>query len=387
MQPNKNNKTRILLGLEAADGGALKHVIYLANYLNKNLFDVTVILSPRSDNTYDILKSMTDIGVRLVFIPMIRNVNPLKDFISFVRIFSFLNKNTFDIVHAHSSKAGALFRVAAWFKKVPLTIYTPHCFYFQTKKGLGRTYYILIEKMLGKITDYIVVSELEKNYGLKYGIADGNKMLNINNAVKFNEYQHHDSCFVKKKFGLDENCIVVGSVGRLVEQKDWATYLYAAKRLLSSFPKVIFLIVGDGELYDGLKELTASLEIADNVRIMGYSANISEIYSIIDIYVSTSLWEGLPYVFLEAMWYKKPIIATQSGDVGNVIKDGLNGYLIPQKDHIHLSDKIQELILNKAMCVQFGEEGYKIVSRNFSFEEFIDKHEKLYLSHHQSSEI
>jgi hypothetical protein len=125
-------KCRLLYGLEASDGGSLKHLVYLIYNLDKNLFDITVILSDRRSNRiYGVIEKLKKAGVKVIVVPMERRISLFRDTVSFITIYRHIAGNRYDIVHAHSSKAGALFGLAAWLNRVPCIIYTPHCFYSQ----------------------------------------------------------------------------------------------------------------------------------------------------------------------------------------------------------------------------------------------------------------
>ncbi|GGB24191.1 glycosyltransferase family 4 protein [Puia dinghuensis] len=374
-------KIHILYGLEAADSGALKHLTYLATNLDQTIFEITVILSTRrsTEYAYRHIMQMRRSKIRVIVIPMERNIHFGKDIVSFWAIFSHLVQNQYDIVHAHSSKAGVLFRVAAWMARVPAIFYTPHCFYFQGKSGIKRAVYSAIERWMGAITDHIVVSNNERDAAMNYNIAGSEKLLNINNAIDFEEYK---SCrrkeILKRAMGLQENALVVGAVGRLVEQKDWLTYIYAAKDTIARFPEAVFLIVGEGELREYLQDTIDFLGMTDKIIITGYYAEIAEIYSVIDIYVSTSLWEGLPYVLLEAMWFRKPVVATDLG-YSDLIQERENGFLVTRKDYSLIAKRIGQLIQDQALRQRMGEKGHQRVSRLFTFQKFVRSHEKAYL--------
>ena len=377
----KNRQLRVLFGLEAADGGALKHLSYLVSSLDPDSFSVTVILSAkRSEKVSPEIIKMQDAGAAVLLLSMERQINLWKDAKSFLLIFFHLMNHRYDIVHAHSSKAGFLFRLAAWINRVPTIIYTPHCFYFQAKTGIKRTFFVWLEKLMGKITHHIIVSNTEKIWAINYHIVTPLKLKSINNAIDFNEYPLPSNGESAKPFlGLKDDLLVVGAIGRLVEQKDWLTYIYAAKEILQHFSNVAFLLVGEGVLLNDLKKKIKQLELEDKIIITGHSSEVSKIYSAIDIFVSTSLWEGLPYVLLEAMWFKKPIVATNLG-YHNIIYDNENGFLVEVKDYKILAEKIQALIKNKAMSIEMGERGHHLVKSSFSFNEFVKKHEVLYLS-------
>jgi glycosyltransferase involved in cell wall biosynthesis len=372
-------KVKILYGLEAAGGGALKHVTYLATHLNKEIFDITIILSDlRKENIECEVDKIRNSGVRIIFIPITRNINLVKDIFIFVKIYNHIKNHKYNVVHAHSSKAGALFRIAAWLNNVPLIYYTPHCFYFQGQKGLPKKFFVIIEKILGIISNGIIVSENEKREALRYRIIAPDKIFSINNAIDFDEYkQSKNICEIKEKLGISVDHSVVGAIGRLVPQKDWETYIYAANEVIKTVHDVVFLIVGEGELYADISKLITKMNLNGRVILSGYIQEIHNIYGIIDVYVSTSLWEGLPYVFLEAMNYNKPIVATDTGNGSTVIHKE-TGFISPIKDYKAIAENIIYLIRNKNIARHMGGNGKKTLTDRYSFALFIQQHEKLY---------
>jgi glycosyltransferase involved in cell wall biosynthesis len=376
--PGTPEKIRILYGLEAAEGGALKHVAYLALHLDKRLFDITVILSTRRDRRVcSEMDRLRAAGVTVIDMPMERQVKPGKDLAALLTLYKHLGRCRYDVVHAHSSKAGVLFRIAAWLRGIPTVVYTPHCFYFQGQSGIRQGMYLAIEQLMGFLTDRIVVSNNEKNSAIRFRVAPPRKLVNINNAIDFSEYEPAEKSKVRRELGIADDAVVVGAIGRLVEQKDWLTYIYAARETLQAYPNAVFLLSGEGALRAKLTQTIQELGLAQQMIITPHYEEISKIYSAIDIFVSTSLWEGLPYVLLEAMWFKKPVIATDLG-YGTMITDQQNGYLVGVKDYCMIADKIKGLLADKALRLRMGEKGNCLVKDHFPFRKFLQQHEGLY---------
>ncbi len=372
-------RIKLLYGLEAAGGGALKHVVYLATRLNSEIFDITVILSDsRDEDIAEQVKKMKDAGAKVRLVSMSRNINPFRDFVVFFKLVSLIRKEKFDIVHAHSSKAGALFRLAAFVCRVQKIYYTPHCFYFQGKNGFKKVCFVLLEKLLGTVTTGVIVSENERQSAIQNKVITDSKLININNAIDFDDYrQNNETENTKTALGIHPGTFIVGSVGRLVPQKDWETYVYAANEVLKFYPETVFLIVGEGELHTKIQKLIFQLNLEHKVLITGYVKEIYRIYGIMDIFVNTSLWEGLPYVFLEAMQYRKPIVATDTGNNTVIVHQG-NGFICAQKDYQGIAGKIISLIRDKRMAEQMGEKSKRMVYYKYSFKVFIQQHEQLY---------
>lgn len=372
-------KIKIIYGLEAVGGGALKHLTYLVTHLNRDMYDITVVLSnQRNENANQDIEKIKNSSTKVLYVPICRKINIVKDCIILSKIYKILKKDRFDIIHAHSSKAGGLFRLAAFLAGNKNILYTPHSFYFQGLEGIKKKLFIGLEKLLAKITTYIIVSEGETNEILKNKIIGENYVLNINNAIDFNDYKHSfEINDTLEKYNIPAGKFIVGSVGRLTVQKDWGTFVFAANEVLKKHPETIFIIAGEGELRNEIQELIFTLGLEKRIVLTGYVREIHKIFGVIDIFVSTSLWEGLPYVILEAMNYKKPIITTDTCNEGVVCHEK-SGFITPVKDFKTIAQKINELIEDKQKTIQMGLEGNEILTLKYSFKSFIDNHESLY---------
>lgn len=368
-----------MYGLEAADAGALKHLIYLVTHLDKDLFEIAVILSPRKSNRVDAeIEKMRNHGATVITLPMQRSIHVIKDITALYRIYKHLSKHRYDIVHAHSSKAGVLFRTAAWLKGGVATLYTPHCFYFQSKTGLSRKFFSWIEQLMSSMTTRLVISQNERLSTIDNHIAPAQKMININNAINPQDYHlKANPEEIKRKFKIPLTNVVIGAIGRLTEQKDWVTYIRAAHEVIKKHQNLTFLMVGDGELQNELKQLINELELENHVLTTGYIDDISEVYSMMDIFISTSLWEGLPYVILEAMWFKKPIIASNLGYEG-VLYHTENSLLVKHGSPHEIAAAIMTLLNDQELMKKMGEKSHQLIQSHFRFEDFISQHEQVY---------
>jgi glycosyltransferase involved in cell wall biosynthesis len=233
--------------------------------------------------------------------------------------------------------------------------------------------------MMARLTDHIVVSNNERAYAIRNGIAPAGKLVGINNAIDFKEYS---TSFVanslRAELNIPADTVVVGSVGRLTRQKDWATFLYAARETRKQVNNVAFLIVGEGEQKPYIKNMVETLGLGSAVHVAGYCHDMRNVYPAIDIFVNTSRWEGLPYVLAEAMWYKKPVIATDL-NYGQIIRDNESGCLVAAGDPSAVSGKMLDLIRNEPLRKSMGQMGYRIARKHLSFRTFIQRHQQLYL--------
>ena len=375
----KVKKIQLLYGLEAADAGALKHLMQLVCHLDRKLYAITVMISPnRSKRIQQEITKMKALGIVVILLPMVGKIHLLHDLRMIFKVKAHLKLQHYDIVHAHSSKAGVIFRIAAWLKGVKKIMYTPHCFYFQAQKGFSRLLFSWIERVLGNITTSFIVSDTEKEWMMHYRIAPLSKIRVINNAIPIPEYLPTETAEqVKSRWAIPPDHLVIGGVGRLCKQKDWPTLIYAAQQVILHYPHVLFIIAGEGEEWDHLKLLISNLQLEDHVLLIGQVENIKNVYTLFDIFVSVSRWEGLPYVLLEAMCFKLPIVASDLGYQA-VLYDQKNALLFTPGSVQQLTDTILSLLADQSRRKALGIAGYEYLLASCQFSEFVRKHEEIY---------
>jgi glycosyltransferase involved in cell wall biosynthesis len=147
---------------------------------------------------------------------------------------------------------------------------------------------------------------------------------------------------------LPEDCLIVGSVGRLSEQKGYTYLLRAVPDVITHIPKVRFVIIGGGELHSDLVEQAKQLGIEDYMLFVGQKENVEVWLSAMDLFVLPSLWEGLPTVIIEAMASGVPIIATDIKGTQELIDSGRTGWLVPPKEPEQLSRLIIQVLASVA---------------------------------------
>jgi glycosyltransferase involved in cell wall biosynthesis len=366
-------KKRMLYALESAGGGTLKHVTFLATRLNRDEFDITVVLP---DETYEAdtqatVEIMRQKGICVDTLLIPKGISR-KDIQALCGICSYLRKKRFDIVHTHSSKAGALFRMAACFVHVPVVIYTPHCFYFQSHTGCKRQFFVWIERMLAKRTHALVISGTEQTVLKRERICSMVETAVIDNAIDPDEYTRIDYRQARSAWNIPDSHRVIIGIGRLVKQKNWNRFLETARTILQHNRNVTFLIAGEGPFRNRLTELVRRWGISRHIRICGHVDPVDPLYSMADVFLATSLWEGLPYTYLEAYHFKIPMIITHTDGVEYFVRQ--TGIIcVPQNAPHRLCDEIQKILSNPSIpdkCCQR--------EMNVSFERFIEKHQDLY---------
>jgi glycosyltransferase involved in cell wall biosynthesis len=182
--------------------------------------------------------------------------------------------------------------------------------------------------------------------------------------------------------GSSDGNIKIITVGRFVRQKDYNTALLAFRELVARRPDCNFIynIVGYGPLESEIRSETVRLKIDQRVKMFINPSNIPEILNESDIFLSTSLFEGVSNSIMEAMVAGLPIVATDVGDNKYLIRDGSNGYLVPCRDVSKIVDKLEDLSRSEEKRKEFGRNNHKILETEFSKTRLLEDYMELFSS-------
>ncbi|MGI9323711.1 MAG: glycosyltransferase [Pseudomonadales bacterium] len=302
---------RALLILENAGAGTGRHVIDLCDGLVRREWDVHVAYSSGRMETafHDELQSIS--GVHTITVPMRREPG-IWDVLAAFRLWRYVKRaGPFTLVHGHSSKGGALARIVGKIAGIP-AFYTPHAFVTldPTLSPRKRQLYEKAERMLGKLTKTIFcVSTDEYHHGQSIGIPD-TRLATVPNGIR--PLPAPCRAAVRAELGLMDHEVCIGFVGRLGHQKAVDQLLRAFAGIQQQVPIARLAIVGDGPESAGLHALSAELNLQDGAIWVG-QADGARMMAGFDVLVLPSLYEGFPYVLLEAAARELPIVMTQVG--------------------------------------------------------------------------
>jgi len=366
-------------------GGAQRNTLYTAENLNRDLFSV-ILISGEGGILDDEARELKNI--KLYFVKeLIREINPLSDFFALIKLIKILKKEKPDIVHTHSSKAGILARWAAKFTDVPIIIHTFHGFGFNDyQKPLVKNFFILLEKITAKITDKLIcVSNENIKTALKNRIGTQDKYILIRSGIKIFNYRDIKIDIRQKKLelGLKENSKIITTIGPFKPQKNLLDFIEMAKIVTFSPSHLLtfspyFLIIGDGQQRKELETKIKNLRLNDKVYLLGWRKDIPEILAITDVFVMTSLWEGLPRAVVEAMVSGKPVVAYSVDGIKDIIVDGKNGFLAEPKDIKTLSEKVVKILSDENLAKKIGENARSTIDETFDIDFMVKQQEKLY---------
>ena len=285
------------------------------------------------------------------------------------------NHGPFDIIHGHSSKGGAVARLAAIGAGMP-AIYTPHALIMMSPDLpiASRLFYSSIEFLLSKISSRIIaVSPAEARLAVKTRMGAA-RIVTIPNGVGPPQLAPRDQA--RQRCGALENDIVIGSVGRLVENKGCDVMVKALAVALKTNPRLRVVFVGDGPCRTPLTELAVSLGIARRVVLLG-EVNARDVFAGFDIFGISSRMEAMPYVVLEALAAGLPIVATDTSGVEMLVEDESNGKVVPMDDHEGFAAALVKVAGNPALMSTMGRDSLKRVAP-LSSERMIDRIVELY---------
>jgi glycosyltransferase involved in cell wall biosynthesis len=309
--------------IETAGGGSGKVVIDLARAGLAACDDVTVVYSPnRAEPSFVAsLSAMPELS--LVATPMRRDVGP-HDFIDAWRLYRCLRvAGPFDVLHGHSSKAGAFVRILGLLFPEAIKIYTPHA--FVTMAPGVSSFYGMIERVLGLLCDSVIaVSEVEKEHAVVHiGISE-TKIAVIPNGVHIGPC---DRAAARRELGYGADELILGFVGRLLPQKNPLRVIDAFDLVRRQCPNLKLAIVGEGPLRTAIEEMITGREIENQVRCFAgkIGRNIAAGF---DALVCSSDYEGFPIVFLEALAAGVPIVTTPVGGAQESVIGGQTGFIV-----------------------------------------------------------
>lgn len=366
--------TKICYISEANEFGVSTHIIDLFKaLLEKKDYEISFICGiDRLDNKMKQFLSQNE-EIKVYFVTEMRRQLGFADVISFFKIAKILSRIKPDIVHCHSSKAGLYGRIGAKVTGVKKIIYSPHGYFFlNNTDSLSSKVYLLAEKILARFFgNYTITTSIgEKDSYINNSIDKIEKMVLIENGIEPIEPYDRDC----------NECPTIKTIGwmaRMSDQKDPFTMVKIAKKLVNDDCNIRILVAGNGELYDEVSNQLENEVSTGKVCLLGVVSDPIKFLSNTDMFLTTSLYEGLPYTLLLCLAMGVPIIGTDVIGNKDCVLDGGNGYLFPAGDIDEGVNCIKKACNNLAFN-KFGEESKRIYEERFTYKSMIQKYLNLY---------
>ncbi len=298
-------------------------------------------------------------GFEVIVLDTLRSeITPADDRRALAALKSLLGDGRYDVVHTHSSKAGALGRMAAHHVGIKQVVHTYHGFPFhEFQSWPRRTAYLRIERYLGTITDaFLAVGPAVAAEAIRRRIASPEKVRTIGVAVTAGPVpQPTDRAEARRLLGIPPGMYVVGTVGRLDYQKapdDFVTALAHIGR-----DDVYGVWIGDGPLRAATQKLAARRGLSSRMAFLGERTDVDALLPGLDVFAMASRYEGLPCAIVEAMAAARPVVATAVNAVPNIVVAGETGLLVPAGRPDLLGRALRHLVDNPATAARLGAAG------------------------------
>ncbi len=366
---------KILKIIETGGGGSGRHILDLTRGLIARGHEVHIVHSPlRAEPVFE-QRLMALPGAEIVSIDIRKDVG-LHDIEAFRQLRRYVREQgPFDVIHGHSSKGGALGRIAA-LTTGAAKIYTPHGLYTLNpvlsplKKGV----YGVIETLLARtVSDAIIaVSDREFDHAVSLGFPAG-RMFLVGNGVdpRLPTELAETRRRVRERLGISDHLPVVGFVGRFCIAKAAERFVELARKVREAGQEARFILLGSGRGASDIARRISSYGLDDCLTVLPDESG-EEFMPAFDVYTLTSRYEAMPYVLLEALAAGRPIVATDVGGSRTVIDHGKNGFVVPQQDDVsEMAEKVLLLLRDPQLRKSMSEASYR-KARDFTLDAMVD---------------
>jgi glycosyltransferase involved in cell wall biosynthesis len=365
-------KIKILQISESSEtGGAETVLLNIVNHLDKAKYHSIVVLL----KTGWLNQKLEESGFSPILLRSVRSYD-----ISFlVRLWLNVKKHDIDIIHSHLPDVNAYSCLTGFATGVPVvTTYHGMITSSQEQTRSDKLKFFLVRNLSTRI---VAVSDSLKNELVQLAQFPPRKLKTIYNGVHWEKFDRPFDAVSKKdelKIGLDDK--VIGIVANLKAAKGYQYFIRAAAIITENIPQVKFLIIGEEEekLKAMIVEEIKAIGLGDRVFFMGFREDVPELLRILDVFVLSSLSEGMSIATVEAMGAGVPVVVTKSGGPQEVVLEGKTGFLVPPKDEKSLAEKALLLLKNKELATSMGKEAQAQVRKKFSIDMMIRNYQTVY---------
>lgn len=378
-----------------AVGGPILNVAYLTRYMAPD-FETLLVVGEKEDHEKSAEFLMKQLGINYVLVKgMGRSISPASDYLAYRKLRELIKGYKPDIVHTHAAKPGALGRLAASALKVPVIVHTFHGHVFHSYFNSAKTrFFINTERYLGKKSNAIIaISEQQKKELVQdFRIAPADKFRVVPlgfDLDRFQTDQEEKRQKFRTEFGLADDEIAIGIIGRLVPIKNHYLFLKAIAYVLNNTQKKVkAFIIGDGETRKDLEALSTEVGIKfstenDPVHLhplvfTSWRSDVDFINAGLDIICLTSFNEGTPVSLIEAQAANKPIVSTRVGGISDIVMEGETGLLADVQDADLFCAHLLSLVNDDELRKRLGENSQSKVMERFSYQRLVRDMSRLY---------
>jgi glycosyltransferase involved in cell wall biosynthesis len=367
-------------------GGPALHVAYLSAGLTPRGYDTTLVAGTIARGEESMAHVAEKAGARLVTLPSLsREIAPVHDALAAFRLSRLIREVRPTILHTHTAKAGTVGRVAALLAgdaRPPIVIHTFHGHVLQgyfgpTKSSLFR----LLERLLAKVTTVLVaVSPEVRDDLVRLGVAPAEKFAVIRLGIELEQRVTTDVPReeIRRRLGIPETRFVIGWLGRMTGVKQTLDLLTALSALRQNGVDAGLLVVGDGPDRVAFEERARALGVARDCLFLGYQEDVAQWYSAMDVIALPSGNEGTPVTVIEALAASKPVVAYAVGGVPDVVRDGIDGFLVEPGDTSAMAERLAQIAADSELGRRLGAAGRERVLERYGVGRLLDDVDRLY---------
>ncbi|MGY1827985.1 glycosyltransferase family 4 protein [Blastococcus sp. SYSU DS0541] len=385
--PSRSDRIKVLQLTGITVGGSAEHLLQLATLLPPDRFETTIALS--GGGPLDAAIGGSGLPV-LDYAPshgaghfkQATPDGPLELLRQFRRIRADIRRHRYDVVHTHTSVAGAMGRVAAWSAGTPVRVhmlhaYAGHAGVPQPKRSLYR----LVERALGLFTThYVAGSAFIRDVGVRSRLFRPGDctVIPYSTRMAVGDGAAADRARLRGELGLPPDVPLIALVGRIEEQKGVDLLVRAVPAVLAQVPRAHVVVVGDGTRRGESEALARELGIADHVHVTGWRHDLPDVMRAIDVLALPSRWEAFGIVNLEAMAAAKPVVGFAVEGIPEVVVHGETGLLSPAGDVEGLARDLVRVLTDPELAARLGAAGRRRFVEHFAPERMVQAHVALY---------
>jgi glycosyltransferase involved in cell wall biosynthesis len=373
-----------VLQLCAVDSTVDVFLLPLVDRLAAEGYDVYIVCSYGSRT-----ERLRERGYKIQSIEISRRILLLAHIASLIRIYRFIRKERFDIVHTYTPIAGVIGRIAARVAGVPVVVFTSLGFYFHENMPCWkRRALILFERLAAKFSDFIfTVSTEDEKTAVEEKITSRNRIMSLNgigvDTRRFDsrEISEETKARCKEQLRICKGGQIIGFIGRSVREKGLRELIEALVVIKRVHPDAKLVIIGywggtterDTRTKMEVLSLIEKHSLDKDVLFTGFVEEMREWLEIVDVFVLPSHREGMPQSILEAMAMGKPVVATDIRGCREEVVDGETGYLVPVQDPQRLAEAIIRVLSDRMLAKRMGEAGRRRVVEFFDQRKTLEK--------------
>ena len=369
---NISSKKILFLGSQIETGGAQRVLFEQATWFNQHGFNVMVAFLYDKSGEFDFFKKNHDYPIiNLEFMkPDGSRFGNIFRFISgSIHLANLMARNKFDIIETFTHHSNIIGLPLAWLTGISVRIGSHHGKITGFPKYLDWLHTRIVNSSI--TTKIIAVSNAVEKDAIASRIKH-DKIVVIPNGIIVPEVNNLDSTYLKKELNLSDRNKILLTAGRLTYEKGHVFLLRSLPKILEVFPEIILVIAGDGVLRSDLEREAKELNISNQVYFLGFRKDVPRLLASADLFILSSRSEGLPMVILEAMGVGIPILSTDVGGIGEVIRDGINGRLVKSESELQLAKAVIEIFENEPERKKYISAGRELVESRYTVDIMCD---------------